>query len=127
MVLNADLGDNVQGALIKEQGRDPQIVLNESDSTNRRRFTCAHEIGHFVRRGEALEEYEYIDFRDTASSTGHDPEERYANQFAASLLMPEEIARQFDRDGLSEVEMAVRFGVSREAMHYRLQALNIVR
>ena len=41
------LSPNVSGALIKEVGQDPVILLNANDSRNRQRFTCAHELGHF--------------------------------------------------------------------------------
>lgn len=53
-VLEARLDENTLGALIKQPGQDPTILLNEDDSPNRRRFTCAHELGHFVRRSFAI-------------------------------------------------------------------------
>ena len=74
-VLNARLNETVSGALVKEPGHDPSIVLNSMDSASRRRFSCAHEIGHFVRRRDALDAYEYVDYRDTLSSGGLDAEE----------------------------------------------------
>ena len=125
-VLNAQLEPNVAAALIKKEGQDPSIVLNASDSANRKRFSCAHEIGHFVRRSDQPEQYEYIDFRDTLSATGEDPEERYANSFAASLLMPEKHVQRFSKEGFTDVEMAVRFNVSREAMTNRLKNLGLL-
>jgi Zn-dependent peptidase ImmA (M78 family) len=125
-VVDAPLDDGISGALMKERDRDPRIVLNSRDSANRRRFTCAHELGHFVKRNDEPDEYEYIDFRDGRSSTGTDHEERYANTFAASLLMPERDVRRLDGLCLGEVEMALRFGVSREAMHYRLKNLQLL-
>ena len=64
VVLDARLHRTVSGALVKERGEDPTILLNERDSVNRKRFTCAHELGHFVRRSDNPDEYEYVDFRD---------------------------------------------------------------
>lgn len=124
-VVDAPLDDSISGALIKERGKDPRIVLNSKDSANRRRFTCAHELGHFVKRSDQPDEYEYIDYRDGRSSTGVDHDERYANSFAASLLMPEREVRRLEDEGLSELEMALRLGVSRDAMHYRLKNLQL--
>ena len=53
--------------LVKDPGRDPVIALNQADSSNRKRFSCAHEIGHFVRRSDVpsdLEQYAYLDKRN---------------------------------------------------------------
>jgi Zn-dependent peptidase ImmA (M78 family) len=123
-VITASLAPDVSGAIIKERGQDPAIVLNAQDSPNRQRFTCAHEIGHFVLRGESGDDYDY-DYRDIFSSTGEREEERYANAFAAGLLMPEEDVRRFHREGLSEIQMALRFGVSRDAMSFRIANLGL--
>lgn len=124
-VITAHLADDVAGAIVKELGQDPSIVLNAQDSQNRQRFTCAHEIGHYVRREERGEDYEYIDYRDIFSSTGQHDEERFANAFAACLLMPDEHVRRFHAEGLSDIQMALRFDVSRDAMTFRLLNLGL--
>src|SRR4051794_10757896 len=77
-VLESPLDANVAGAVVKKANRDPSIVLNATDNSKRKRFTCAHEIGHYVKR-DAADEYEYVDLRDHLSSAGTDPDERYAN------------------------------------------------
>jgi Zn-dependent peptidase ImmA (M78 family) len=125
-VLDAPLNAETMGALIKQPGQDPTIMLNENDSSNRRRFTCAHEIGHFVRRSEEADEYTTIDLRNGLSETGKDPDEIYANEFAACLLMPEDDVRASHASGLDDLEMAIRFRVSREAMQYRLKNLGLM-
>jgi Zn-dependent peptidase ImmA (M78 family) len=119
-VITAQLDPAVAGALVKERGQDPSIVLNAKDSSNRQRFTCAHEIGHYVRREESGSDYEYVDYRDIFSSTGQRDDERFANSFAACLLMPAELVRRFHDECLSDIQMALRFGVSRDAMSFRL-------
>jgi Zn-dependent peptidase ImmA (M78 family) len=124
-VLDASLDENTLGALIKQPGQDPTILLNGNDSENRKRFTCAHEIGHFVRRSEETDEYTTIDLRNPLSATGEDPEEVYANEFAACLLMPEDDVRRLVKMGLDDLEMSIRFRVSREAMQYRLKNLGL--
>lgn len=119
-VIEARLDPSVSAALVKERGQDPTIVLSAADSPNRKRFSCAHEIGHFLRRSTSPDEYEYVDRRDLLASSGTDPEEMYANSFAAALLMPEAEVRRFHREELADYQMAVRFAVSQDAMHYRL-------
>lgn len=83
-VFNASLKDEVSGALVKKEGKDPAIYLNREDSRNRKRFTCAHELGHFIRRSDEHEQFEYVDYRDEQSATGTVEEERFANGFAAA-------------------------------------------
>lgn len=124
-VVDARLDPDVSAAIVKERGQDPTILLNMIDSRNRQRFSCAHELGHFIRRSDDPDEYEYVDLRDVLSSKGSDPEEVYANEFAACLLMPEKEVSRLRRDGLEDYEMALLFDVSQEAMHYRLVNLRM--
>jgi Zn-dependent peptidase ImmA (M78 family) len=105
----------------------PTILINESDHENRKRFTCAHELGHYNRRKDEEGEFHTIDLRSPLSSTGSDPEEIYANEFAASLLMPADDLKIFLQFGLSDEELAERFKVSREAMEYRIVNLFVPR
>ena len=125
-VRQAPLSANVSGALVKKLGQDPTILLNAEDHPNRQRFTCAHELGHFVSRENAPDEYEYVDLRDTIfSAAGTKPDEVFANQFAASLLMPEREVGRLKKEGYSPTQMALYFGVSQDAMHFRLTNLKI--
>lgn len=124
-VLDVYLNKDVSGALVKKPEQDPSILLNAEDSTTRKRFTCAHELGHYIRRAGERNQYEYVDYRDHRSSTGTDEEERYANSFAASLLMPELAVKVFKAEGLPAFRMAKRFGVSPESMQYRLDNLGL--
>jgi Zn-dependent peptidase ImmA (M78 family) len=126
-VLDASLNEDVSGALVKKEGADPSILLSATDSRNRKRFTCAHELGHFIRRSDEPEKYEYVDYRDQQSSTGTVEEERFANSFAANLLMPELLVKSLHEQGLPDFRMAKKFGVSQEAMQYRLENLGLAR
>lgn len=78
-VYKADLSQTVSGMLIKQPARDPEIFLNGSDSQNRQRFSCAHELGHYVKRTTqpdgSAEEMEYVDFRNPLSAQGLNPDE----------------------------------------------------
>jgi Zn-dependent peptidase ImmA (M78 family) len=124
-VYTADLDRGVAGLLVKKAGQDPEIYLNAFDSPNRRRFTCAHELGHYVRRSaNDSEGWEYVDHRDELSSAGTNDEERFANGFAAELLMPaHEVRSQAKKFNVAA--LASRFCVSMEAMKLRLEALRI--
>lgn len=124
-VANAYLDPDVAGAIEKRDGQPAAIYLSEGDHPNRKRFTCAHEIGHFVRHGE--EDFEYVDYRDGTASMGIDEEERFANAFAAALLMPEKEVRRLHGIGMHQKDMAGAFGVSEAAMVNRLKNLNLYR
>lgn len=115
----------VSGALIKEPGRDPVIILNKEDSPVRQRFTAAHELGHYIRRAGDDADYTYVDLRDDIAKQGTEPEEVFANAFAACLLMPEVAVRE-ERDERRQLsELAFHFGVSQEAMRFRLDNLSL--
>lgn len=124
-VREVELDDDTLGALVKRPNQEALIMLNESDPPTRKRFTCAHEIGHYRRRSGEEREYTTVDLRNKLSTAGIDPEEIYANEFAACLLMPEEEVKRMDKEGLDAFDMAVAFGVSRDAMQFRIKNLNL--
>lgn len=124
---SADLEESVSGMLVKKPGTDPEILVNEDDSRNRQRFTAGHELGHYVRRSEEPEEYEYVDYRDERSTSGTAEEERFANAFAANLLMPRSAVESLQAEGTPDFLLAKRFGVSREAMLNRLDNLGLLK
>ncbi|MGN6557558.1 MAG: ImmA/IrrE family metallo-endopeptidase [Solirubrobacterales bacterium] len=124
-VENAYLDADVAGAIEKRHGGDVRIYLNAEDHSNRKRFTCAHEIGHFVQHGD--EDFEFVDYRDMTASLGVDADERYANSFAAALLMPEKEVRRLHALGMSQRDMKEVFGVSEAALVNRLKNLGLYR
>jgi hypothetical protein len=102
-----------------------QIWLNADEGLPRRRFTLAHELGHWVcqcLQGATAPRY------CRADVIGLDPQakalEREANVFAAELLMPEEAIREAWAGSVAGC--AETFGVSSEAMHWRLYNLGLV-
>lgn len=131
-----DLGDDVSGLLISK-GDSTVIAVQESDHPNRRRFTIAHELGHYCLKHQFEQgEHVHVDRghlitpRNSRSSTGVDPKEIEANQFAACLLMPtkllsrsiEKLKTESLRDDHVE-NLAKEFGVSEQAMTIRLSTL----
>lgn len=127
-VVSLRLEPDMSGMLVKRPTEDPLIYINASDSDVRQRFTCAHELGHYVARttGRADDSFGYIDRRGPSAAHGTNPSEIYANQFAAGLLMPHENLRSL-APRLSDAALAVRFNVSLGAMRYRLMNLGITR
>ena len=129
-VLRGNLPPDVAGVLMKRVGHDPRIVVAALDSENRRRFTVALELGHFVYRGAGTEadtdQYEYVDERSRLAREGTDRTEIFANRFAAELLMPEDVIRPVVKH-ISAAVLAGRFGVSQEAMSDRLHNLKLTR
>jgi Zn-dependent peptidase ImmA (M78 family) len=124
-VFVAGLDRKISGMLAKRPGEDPQIYLNGVDSDNRKRFTCAHELGHYVNHIAAGEEsWENIDYRSPLSSEGTEADEIYANRFAASLLMPRSELRRLVGQH-SRTILAYEFGVSEDALNYRLSKLKL--
>ncbi|MGH3938813.1 MAG: ImmA/IrrE family metallo-endopeptidase [Pseudonocardiaceae bacterium] len=121
----SDLDCDVSAVLVASPGQQTGIYLNQSDQRVRQRFSCAHEIGHFQRRrASGQQQFGFIDRRDHLSSTGLDPEERWANQFAAALLMPADLLQaspQRDPHQLARV-----YDVSERAMTHRLTNLGLI-
>ncbi|MDR3159949.1 MAG: ImmA/IrrE family metallo-endopeptidase [Zoogloeaceae bacterium] len=116
----ASLPEKVSGAIIKDAGCDPVILLAQNDSNNRQRFTCAHELGHYVSN-QGSGTFEYVDLRNGSSN----PEETWANEFAGNLLMPERLVREMAARNDPAIVMSWRFGVSMDAMSIRLKRLGI--
>ncbi len=129
-IIDAELPDDIAGALLKKAGQDPVIMLHGDDSPNRKRFTCSHELGHYVYRLERGhfedQTIDYVDYRNDMSSQGTDPEEISANRFAAALLMPMAKVREMAAKKAANLYgLAEYFGVSLSAMRYRLDDLTI--
>ena len=121
------LPHDVSGMLRKQAGySDPELLLNALDTRNRQRFTCAHELGHYTQRVKSGEDdaWKYVDRRDSLSSEGLDADEVYANQFAAGLLMPRHVVRE-RAAGSNAAALALDFGVSGDAMGFRLRNLGL--
>jgi hypothetical protein len=102
--------------------RKPLVAVNTHYNAEARLFTYLHEVGHLMRRTDAI----CVGFSGT---TG----ERWCERFAAAFLLPvdalrERVARRFGVDAivstLEEVRLLARdFRVSLSAMAIRLEDL----
>jgi Zn-dependent peptidase ImmA (M78 family) len=100
-----------------------QVILNANEPETRRRFTLAHEVGHWVC--QCLEGHaEPVYCRPKDVSTAADRAlEREANVFAAELLMPEPAVQAAWEGAVAAT--AERFAVSGEAMRWRLYSFGL--
>jgi Zn-dependent peptidase ImmA (M78 family) len=130
------LSENVSGILVLD-GDVGTIGVNAGHALVRRRFSVAHEIGHYVlhKTDKSLfidKKYIAVYQRNEKSATGEDLLEIQANRFAAALLMPADMIRNavnqkdFDfGDELALESLAQKFNVSTQAMAYRLANLGL--
>jgi Zn-dependent peptidase ImmA (M78 family) len=115
--------DGVSGLLYPAERR---VVVNATEPEPRRRFTLAHEVGHWVcqclegRGAPVMCRAEVV----TAEAPPDRTLEREANVFAAELLMPEPTVRSRYTGSLASA--ATDFSVSEEAMHWRLFSFGLL-
>jgi IrrE N-terminal-like domain len=134
-----DLGDpaDVLAGFVFAAGRVGWAFVSAADPLPRRRFTAAHELGHFVLHRATMGRFR-ADTDATlreANDDAVDRMEREANRFAAELLMPADVCRSRAvelRDkhdccprGVLVYRLSSELLVSREALRYRLQALGV--
>jgi Zn-dependent peptidase ImmA (M78 family) len=120
-----ELPADIAGILRKDAGqRDPVIHLNEKDPRERRRFTCAHALGHYSRNVELGRDgtWDFVEDRDFFAVRLADVEEAYATQFAAEFLMPS-IAFRAITDNPTVAVLADTFGVTGDIMRFRLDQI----
>ena len=146
----ANVNSNFCGIYTKAPNGTKYIIIN-SDISNagRKNFTIAHELGHHYLNHE-LEGYCIISESDSTKS----PQEKQADYFASIFLMPTDKinsavksiyanvkkARIYNNmlvvseyvyksvyEPLIQDKLTKRYGVSAEALRYRLQNLNLIR
>jgi Zn-dependent peptidase ImmA (M78 family) len=105
---------------------DQVISVNAADPYNRKTFTIAHELGHYLLHRELFkqhpERYQVLLRRPIAVET--DPLEKEANVFAAELLVPMAFLKLYGKYATPD-ELADLFAVSREVIGYRLKFANL--
>lgn len=128
--------DGFEGMLITnaEKSRGA-IMVKAGVSPRRRRFTVAHELGHFLLPWHRQERFscKSSDIKDSGNSRSNSIEqvniEAEANAFASELLMPslefKRILAGFDMPALIDLaDLSDTFDVSFEATVHRYKALS---
>lgn len=120
-------GLDCSGLLVPAERRIWVNAREAAESPARRRFTIAHELGHWVCQVlEGRWQPVFCRTMEAPAEGRYPPEEREANVFAAELLMPEPAVRSAFAEDDSIGGLAERFGVSDEAMHWRLYNFELV-
>lgn len=131
----AALHPDIAGEIQRLDPNRFRIAANAKDHYYRRRFTMAHELGHFLMHRDLLGDgtdddraYRSVDagnFYNTSITPEHEME---ANRFAANLLMPAHLVRRYYYERTSDpVELSKLFQVSSEAMRHRLAGLGLAK
>lgn len=125
---------------IECDGGDFLVVVNSTESEQRRRFTAAHELGHYLMHRDLLCEAgranRHTD-RLFGASKEHNRESPFrhrhevqANKIAAQIVMPASRIKAAWEESkkpqlLKVSDIAKQFGVSKAAMDIRLKTLGL--
>lgn len=125
LVIPFEFPDSTSGLTFIEEGVKT-IGVNSKHAPVRRRFSIAHEIGHYLMGHEAYDHGDtYIEDRPSYL----DPQNRQemeANEFAAELLLPKKMLEiDVAEMGLEVESLAKRYQVSEQAMWIQLIDLGI--
>jgi Zn-dependent peptidase ImmA (M78 family) len=121
----AMLSPDLSGRIIRN-GRGVSgyhIDVNSEHSANRKRFTLAHEIAHYLLHrhliGDGIEDNAL--YRSRLS----DAVEVEANKLAAQIIMPAALVRDVYRFVKSLTGLTAAFQVSEDALRIRLKELRL--
>ncbi|MGC3992000.1 MAG: ImmA/IrrE family metallo-endopeptidase [Chthoniobacteraceae bacterium] len=126
--------DDFSGFLFRPKDGPPVIGVKARHAVTRKRFTIAHELGHFILHSteEVHVDEAVLQMRDSRASEGVYVKEIEANFFAAELLMPQDfLERDVARldlhadDDKAIALLAKRYVVSPQAMAIRLSSLEL--
>ncbi|MGB7433745.1 MAG: ImmA/IrrE family metallo-endopeptidase [Ahrensia sp.] len=98
-----------------------QIIINAKDAPNRKTFTIAHELAHYLMHETYAKSNGYQVMPRSYSHGNEKPdEEKEADAFAAHLLVPTHELRKYKAWGVSTPEMARIFAVSEDVIKNRM-------
>jgi len=127
-VIHLGLGDGLYGASIVDSALGVGVLINANDAPWRRNFDLAHELFHIVT-------WNIFSHEEIGDGSRKTKPEQYADSFAASLLLPKEhllaalkeIAVNQELKLVDIIELAKEFGVSSEAVLWRLVNLKKIK
>ena len=122
------LPDSISGMFAFGEDVGGCILINDSHSLGRQLYSLAHEYAHYLFDREKMGCV-------TEESKTNTPEERFANRFSADFLIPREAIKEMfglrieDREPTAGdvIYLADYFGVSFQAMIYRLADLRLIK
>lgn len=127
-ILHLDLEDGISGACVVDDSLGVGILINLNEVPWRRNFDLAHELFHVVTWGVFTHE-------EVGDGSPKTLPEKYADAFASSLLLPEDSLREAIEEIMTGgvirqvdvIELAKDFGVSTEAILWRLVNLDFTK
>lgn len=135
------LPGGISGHLKRRDDGTYEAAATASEHPYRRRFTLAHELGHFILHKSIIDEFGGVDdntmYRSTPQGDIYNSRieldhEKQANSFAANLLMPEDAVWEavsdpanHKGDQASLMKLMRAFEVSPSAMRWRLKNLGV--
>jgi Zn-dependent peptidase ImmA (M78 family) len=123
--------DAVSGGIVKK-GDQWTIYINHTDSPRRKRFTVAHELGHFFSYNNESYSKQHIDEQEGVlaeraiakrEAGSQNVVELEANEIAGEILMPESEVTKLVEANYNIEEIASAFDVSESAATVRLYNL----
>jgi Zn-dependent peptidase ImmA (M78 family) len=125
----AEFNNEVSGAIkYDDNTKQFEIIVNKNNAETRRRFTIAHELGHYFLHQDMLKNADvHIDtlYRvATQVDLQIKNQEKEVDYFAGALLMNKMVIEKLIND-YSVEELADIFGVSYSAMTVRLNILGL--
>ena len=125
-VSEADL--DREGYLVFLGVQGAELMIRRADPPNRKRFTLAHELGHWVlsnTRDGRFSLENHVPVLHSTHASRQSPEEKWCNDFAARLLMPTSEIRRYVRVNVKDVPRRlatghVTFRVSEQAFLSRI-------
>lgn len=123
-VYEGDLDKKILGAIRYDKDKPGfTILLNKNQTSKQKRFTLAHELGHFFMHKEILESEEiHVDIMYKIK----DEEEKEVDYFAGALLMNRMLLEKMYEKTTSIAELADIFDVTTSAMTVRLDTLGLI-
>lgn len=122
--------EDVSAILLKEKGQ-AVIAVNSEHSEVRKRFSISHELCHLILHSN--NEHLAVEKQFFTRAEGvRNLDEIEANEFAAALLMPEDLIRKdFEKYAGKDEDFIVsklseKYKVSPLALTYRLRNLNLL-
>ncbi len=127
-ILHLPLEEGISGASVVDNTIGVGILINANDVPWRRNYDLAHELFHVVT-------WDVFSLEEIGDGTKKTRPEQYADIFASSLLLPEAHLRSALKETVTGseirpidvIELAKDFGVSTEAVLWRLVNLKIIR
>lgn len=138
----ADLGieyeeiplDEASGSITR-RGETFTVTVNSLESPNRKRFTAAHELAHYLFHrdlmGDGLKMHRHVDKLFNGSKQSDDgifnrDHEVQANRIAAQIIMPKPLVEEKFAEIKDLAKLAETFRVSKSAMEIRCKGLGLI-